>query len=187
MFLLGPLVCRWFDVFSPHIVGQAWPSHSHNKTDHLYASGLSEPSFITSHTGWVTYSLTKLLHTVFSPVWWHLFTNLISSKYAISLLITNNAFLHPALTECVKEYALLFVWDAVRRRAKKIQNNGNHARTHMHTHSFCSLPQVNMFPWKQSAEDWPSLEVLGLQWGRERESQRKKERQGVGEREKWWS
>lgn len=54
--------------------------------------------------------------------------------------------------------------------------------THIHT-TFCSLPRVNMFPWKQSAEDWPSLEVFGLQRGRERE----KERQGVGERERWWS
>lgn len=33
----------------------------------------------------------------------------------------------------------------------------------------CSLPQVNMFPWKQSAQDWPSLEVVALHRDEEKE------------------
>lgn len=74
---------------------------------------------------------------------------------------------HPTFkAKCVKEDEFLSVRDAVKRRGQTILNNGNDA----HTHSLaaptlflhCSLPRVNMFPWKQSAQDWPSLEVVGL-------------------------
>lgn len=74
---------------------------------------------------------------------------------------------HPTFkAKRVKEDEFLSVWDAVKRRGQTILNNGNDAHTHSLTAPalflHCSLPRVNMFPWKQSAQDWPSLEVVGL-------------------------